>query len=359
MTIKHKLLSAGTLALFLGLTACDNDDSGGSQLSRTDAKTEINAFNNTTKSDLQDLADADGLQAVKDFFQLVSEDDPFGRVGTGKEKLRAFLKDKGTEFKKVFLLTEATKGRTGAEGGFDFEANKGKYSWDEQEGAFFFMGESDNITIYFPTEGSLENNAALRISAYEEVEVVDEFGESYYQPVTLIVAVFVDDTQVVELDLSMEYDEGGFPVVADISLFVEPFTASLRIDATSATSSSVFVSLKEGQETLTAASVTAKYADASKSEESLSSVEGYVQVKNLKLQGSADLTSTSTDFNDIVKLALYANNKKVGDVVFETVNDQQIALIKYADGSTEELEEALQPVIDEFNALSDDLSVNG
>src|SRR5690606_16152649 len=100
MAIRHKLLIAGAFALSFGLTSCDKDDNNnGSQLSRTEAKSEITAFNNTAKSSIQNLANADGLQAVKDFFQLVSEDDPFGRIGTDERKIRTFLREKGTEFK--------------------------------------------------------------------------------------------------------------------------------------------------------------------------------------------------------------------------------------------------------------------
>ena len=360
MTIKHKLLVAGAFALSFGLTSCDNDDNNnGGQLSRNDAKTEIAAFNNNAKGSLQDLADTDGLQAVKDFFQLVSEDDPFGRIGTDGGKIRAYLRDKGKEFKSVFLPAGVSKGRVGEDEGFDFEANKGEYSWDEEAGEFVFTGESDIISISFPTGGSVENNAELRIAAYEEVAVVDEFGDTYYQPVTLIASVFVDQTKVAQLDLDMDYDEGGFPITADVSLFVAPFTASFGVDASGATSSTVYASLKEGQETLTAASLTLKYTDASKNEESVSAVEGYVQVKNLKLQGSIDLLSTSTDFNDFVKLSLYANGKKAGDIVFETVNGQQIPFIKYADGTREALEDLLEPVIDEFNELAGDINTNG
>ncbi len=360
MTIRHKLLVAGAFALSFGLTSCDKDDNNnGSQLSRTDARAEISAFNTATKSSLQNLANADGLLAVKDFFQLVSEDDPFGRIGTDEKKIRDFLRDKGAEFKKVFLPAGASKGRVGDDNGFDFESNKGVYSWDEEAGEFVFTGDANIIVIFFPTNESSANNAELRISAYEEVLVTDEYGDSYYQPVTLVASVFVDATKVAQLDLDMDYDAGGFPVAADVSLFVAPFTASFAIDVTGATSSTVYVSLKEGQEVLTAASLTVKYTDASKNEESVSSLEGYVQVKNLKLQGSVNLLSTSTDFNDFVKLALYANNKKVGDIVFETKNGQQVASIRYADGTKEKLEDLLQPVLDELDALAGDLNVNG
>jgi hypothetical protein len=60
-----------------------------------------------------------------------------------------------------------------------------------------------------------------------------------------------------------------------------------------------------------------------------------------------------------VKLSLHSNNKKVGDIVFETVNGQETPFIKYGDGTKEKLEDALKPVVDEIDALFEDLDVNG
>ncbi len=360
MKINHKLLSVGALSLLLGFTACDKDDDKPSgQLSKTEAKSEISAFNSKAKSDLQDLADADGMQAVKDFFALVNEDDPFGRIGTEKGKLRAFLREKGREFRSVFAPTSITKGRT-AEGPFDFDANTGIYEWNASEEVFELTGNSNIIRIKFPTDGSATNNAELKLTAFEEIEVIDEeTGESYYEPTALDASIEVDGDEVAAVSLEMEYDDAGFPVVADISLTVTPFTASLTANTSAATSSSVAVSLKQGSDVIVATAITVKYKNSSKGEDDLTSLEGYVQFSTLKLQGSVDLTSTSTNFNDFVKMSLYASDKKVGDIVFETVSGQEVPFIKYADGSKEKLEDALKPVADEIDNIFEDLDVNG
>jgi hypothetical protein len=360
MKINHKLLSVGALSLLLGFTACDKDDDKPSgQLSKTEAKSEINAFNSKAKTDLQDLADANGLEAVQDFFELVNHDDPFGRIGTEKGKVRAFLRDKGREFRSVFAPSSITKGRT-AEGAFDFEGNTGIYEWNAEIEEFELTGQSNIIRIKFPAEGSATNNAELKLSAFEEIEVIDEeTGESYYEPTILDASIDVDGDEVAALSLDMEYDDAGFPVVADISLSVTPFTASLTVNASAATSSSIAVSLKQGSDVIVGTSMTVKYKSSSKSEEDLSSLEGYVQFSSLKLQGTVDLTSSSTNFNDFVKLSLHSNNKKVGDIVFETVNGQETPFIKYGDGTKEKLEDALKPVVDEIDALFEDLDVNG
>jgi hypothetical protein len=77
MSITQKLLSAAVLVVLIGISAC-NDDEGPSQLSKEDAQSRISEFNSTASGDLQGFADADGVQAIKDFFDLAQTDDPFG-----------------------------------------------------------------------------------------------------------------------------------------------------------------------------------------------------------------------------------------------------------------------------------------
>lgn len=364
MQIKNSLLGAGALALALTFTSCNNDDEKSSQLSKQDAKAKLATFNSDASQDLQDLADADGVKAMQDFFDLTAIDEPLdGRLASDKKRLRAFLHDKGLEFKSVFVPAGTIKGRTEAEEPFDFDGNKGIYSWNEEIQQFEYQDGSTNIEILFPTEGAETNNAKLQITAYDEQLVEDpEFGDVYYQPTLIKANLFVSEVKKASLDLSIDFDDLGFPTSAEIELMVSPFTASLSFDVSGSTSSTLSFSMLHNTETLVATSVTVKYADSSKSEESLTSIEGFAQIKNVKLQGSIDAqggNGESVDFNDFVKLALYADNVKVGDIVFETENASEVAYVKYADGSKEKLEEVLQPVVDELDALSDSLNNNG
>lgn len=367
MKITSNLLGAGALSMLLCLSACDNDDnskpSSGNQLSKADAKAALSNFNSQASTDLQDLGEAEGLLAVRDFFTLVDQDDPFGRIGTDQKGVRAFFRTKGQEFRSVFSPVTSSKGRTSAEESFDFDAKKGVYEWNEELQAFELTAQSTAIKIKFPTEGSLSNNAELQLLAYADVEITDdETGETYYEPTSLKAELYTDNVKAAGLDLEVEYDEAGFPLTADVAVSVTPFTASLSVDVTNSTSSSISVSLREGQETIIATSIVAKYGDSSKSEESLETLEGFVQFKSLKLQGNVDLTAANgenVDLNSIVKLALYSDNKKVGDIVFVTENAQDVAYVKYADGSKEKLEDVLKPVADEISELGESLQVNG
>ena len=108
--------------------------------------------------------------------------------------------------------------------------------------------------------------------------------------------------------------------------------------------------------------MTATYKDNTKSEESLKKIDGFVQVRNLKLEGTIDVEAANqsqVNWNDIVKLALKADNEKIGDIIMVDENETPVAYLQYADGSKEKLETVLKPVLDEVDALRGDLEVNG
>jgi hypothetical protein len=359
MINNKKILSVFALAGILGLASCSSDDDGGSSLvSKDEAKTKISSFNSAAKADLQDLQDIEGLKAAQDFFDLANADDPFGRVAADHKKFRAFFREKGKDFRSVF--TKNAGGRTAADEPFNYEANLGEYAWNAELQEFEMVDESSIVSIAFPTEGSATNNARLDLTAYSEVELFDEEqGQTYYEPEVLKAALYVDNAKVVGLDLDVEWDEQGFPLTASIEVTVAPFKLTVAFDTKGNTSNSLSVSLLRNQETVVATSITVTYKDASKSEESVKNIEGYVQLRNLKLQGSinaeaANNSQGEVNLNDFVKLALYDGSQKLADVVFEDQDGAAVAYLQYADGTKEKVEDALKPVIDEINALSDD-----
>jgi hypothetical protein len=360
MSITQKLLSAAALVVLIGISAC-NDDEGPAQLSKEDAQSRISEFNSTASGDLQGFADADGVQAIKDFFNLAQTDDPFGRISVDKGKFRAFFREKGKAFRSIFVKDEAL-GRTQT-GVFNFEEHAGVYAWDPllgEQGEFKLIDESNIIIILFPTEGSETNNARLELTAYSEVEFYDEeFDEYRYEPAELKASLFVNQTKVASLDLVIEWDALGFPLSGSVTLEVAPYKATISFNDAAATSSSISASFIKGDRTLIATSVTANYSDDSKSEESLTTLEGYVQFLELKVQGTINAAAANeqeVDWNEIIDVALYHNNDKLGDIVFVMENDEPVAYLQYADGSTEKLETILQPVIDEIEALTEELN---
>lgn len=366
MTLYQKLFSVVALVALVALSSCKDDEKGTNQVSKSEAKSTLSQFNNTAVDELQDITDATGLQAVQDLFDLTQTDDPFGRVGSDKKKIRAFFQQKGREFKSIFVQKKALGGRVASDEPFDFEANQGVYAWNPdlgEGGEFERVGDSDIIEIEFPTEGSETNNASLQLTEYSEVEVYDEEWEEYsYQPELLTAFLFVNDVKVISLHLESSWDEYGFPLTVDLALTVDEFKLDIAFDDSGSTSSALSISLLRNQETLVATSVTAKFKDSSKSEASLKSIDGYVQFLTLKLQGSVNVEATDqaeVNWNKIFKLALYSDGNKLGDVVFVEENEEFVAYLKYADGTKEKLETVLQPVLDEIEELTSEMETNG
>jgi hypothetical protein len=364
MIITKRLLSLAALAAVIGFTSCDNDDDqkDSTQLSKTEAKAKISSFNSSAKTDLQNLSDAEGLKAIGDLFELTDTDDPFGRVGADRKKLRHFFQQKSKSLKSIF--SKNTAGRT-AEESFNFEGNLGIYAWNPElgeAGEFEYIDNAEVIEIQFPTEGSVTNDAKLILTAYSEIEFYDEeFEEVYYEPTLLNASLYVDQAKVASIYLEAEWNQDGFPLAASLMLQVAPYKLNIEFDDSSVNASYVNISLLQNQETLIAIATTVKYKDSSKSEESLSSVDGYLQVKNLKVQGIINgdaLNEQEIDWNDVVKVALYDGDKKLGDIIHVEENGAYVAYLQYADGSKEKLETVLQPVVDEIEKLKEDLHVN-
>jgi hypothetical protein len=360
MIISKRLIAAAALMAAV-FTSCDNDDDAKSesQLSKSEAKAKISSFNASTKSDLQDLGKASGIDAVNDLFDLLRTDDPFGKIGTDKKSIRTFFRAKGKDFRKVFVQPGAVNGKSAGDEPFDFNENKGVYEWNDELQSFVRTGNSDVITIKFPLQNSSTNNGQLILKAYSEVEVYnEEYEETTYEPALLNAELYVDNAKVASLYLEVEWTDAGFPVKASIMATVTPFKLNVEFSDKDATSSYINISLLRNTETLVSTSFTAKYKNNSKDEESLTGVDGFIQVKNLKVQGSVNLeeaSKTEVDWNKVVKAALYDDNQKLGDIVFVEEQDGFETYLQYADGSKEKLETALQPVVDELEKLKGDL----
>lgn len=350
------------LLALLALSSC-KDDSPSNQLSKSEAQEAIADFNTTAASDLQALSGATGTAAIQDMFDLMDLDDPFGRIGTtNREQLKVFFKSKGRAFKSIFVPAKAVNGRSTSEEAFDFNAKKGVYTWNADLSVFELTGESTIIIIEFPTEGSETNNAKLKLNAYSEVETYDEEWDEYsYVPTEISAELYIGEVKVASLEFDADWDDAGFPISANIALTINDFSLEVSLDTSGSTSSTLSLTFKQGSDIIVDASVTVKYDDASKSEESLKSIEGFVQFKNLKLKGNIDIhaaDANNVDWNDVFNFSLYSNGEKLGDVVFVDVDDEPVAYLKYADGSKEKLETVLQPVVDEINDLADEFGLD-
>jgi hypothetical protein len=359
----QKLLSLIVLTVLIGfLASCNKDEGNGNQLSKTEAQAKLSALNAGTTDDLEDLANADGFAALRSLFDLTELDDPFtGRASNDKQKIRNYFRKKGNELRTIFIKKTNESGRINSDEPFDFNGHKGVYEWSFDAQSFVKTGSSTIIEIRFPTEGSSVNNATLKITAYSEVELYDEeWQEIYFEPEVIQASLAVDGEEVASLDLNIGWDDDGFPLTADITVELVPFTGNLSFDVSATMVSTVSASILRNDDIMLATSVTVNYDDASKSEESIETIEGFVQVRDVKLEGEVDVEgmdqSSDGDPNDYVHLALFSDGIKLGDIIFEDEDGDWIPYVQYADGSKEELEDVLDPILDALDDLESDLS---
>ncbi|MEQ9658059.1 hypothetical protein, partial [Fulvivirga sp.] len=214
--------------------------------------------------------------------------------------------------------------------------------------------------INFPTEGSITNNAQLRITAYEDELFEDEF-EEYAMPTTLAVDLAIANVKLVEINFSADYNNEGVPTEGAVSIFLKPYTFTVAFDDSNATSTSGSFSLKSESETLINSSATIVFLSNEKDE--VKTLEGMVTYRTMKLEGDIDVegieSAGEVDYNDFITLALFDNNAKVGDIVFvtEIIDEEEddIPYIQYADGSKQRLEDVFDEAIDELEEFETEI----
>ncbi len=345
-----KLLVLLTLGLFV-FTSCESDEEKGGDIDSNEAKALVDNSADAMEQDIVSLVESEGVNAIIDFADLLDGSEVInGRVDQSK-----WTKERLSLIAQYFVNGPA--GRVNVDEPTSFDDIKGLYEWnpDIQD---FDKEASEFFIVRFPAGESETNNAELKISELEFetiIEVYEDFVDEYEVPSKIEAYLKVDDVTLIELSYLVDWSENGNPEKADIELFVSPFTFSLSFED-ALTKSSLLTSVKKGDDIITQVDLDVTFEDETKEEVLL--VEGSVQYRSLKIAGSIDPREIPEDGdpNEYIKLALYSNNDKVGDIVFvfeEEVGDY-VAYVEYADGSREDLELILEPVLQEIEEIEDE-----
>lgn len=344
MTMKKQNLILLVLlsAIMLCVTSCGDDEAG--RASKAEVKAAFQAANDQISNDVDDFSSSSGYEAINQLSVLTDESNPFGRKSSHTREQAIENLKAGVYAIRGILQHSTTHGRTKSDEPFIFNDNKGVYEWNFQEEIFLRTDDSEIIEIWFPTEGSLTNNAEFRMSAYEEVLTPN--GDELYSPTLIKASIFVDETKELELDADVEYGDEDQPLKADVYCFVNPFALDISFDDTQAKSTSFNESLSKSGTVLLGLGATVNFQDASKDEELIASVTGYIQLLDLKfiVRIKAPTASSSTDINDFVTIAIKLRNKVGGKIILEQdgTTEEFVPLVQYTDGSTEPLENLLQ-----------------
>ncbi len=353
-----KLNLYGLVIGLLILTACGNDDESKATFTVEQAKQSMSKLSTDMSADIVDITSAEGVDAVGDLVSILELSDPFSGRLSSEEKAN-WLKRHAVLFKSVFVTKPLENGRV-AEAGFDYGAHIGTYDWNADTESFDKTTGANIIIINFPQEGSTENNITLRITEYAEEQFSDDF-DSYYMPTVIAADLSIDGVEQISLDFSADYNSNGDPIAAAVELFLNPYTFAVAFDDSQTKTATGSASIKKAQETIVAVSLKVDFLSVQKEDVDL--IDGFVQYRNMKIQGNVDVngieSAENPDPNDFVTLALYDNSNKVGDIIFKTEMvdgyEEDVPYIKYADGTMEKLEDVLKPVLDELEDFENEV----
>lgn len=355
--MKTKLIYLFAL-LAISFTACDKTEDGEDKdLTKEQADAAINSMADDMSGDIAGIMDTEGGAAIESLATLFGESSLFEDEEGGRKKKE--IRKTAQHLYRMFVPSQKIAGRSLRAQEFIFEEHTGVYDYNFDLEDFEKTGDSDVIEINFPTEGSASLNGQLVISALDIIEYTysDEWGEyTDTYPTNLVASLKVDNVEQASIDMEIAYNDDFMPVSADVAVFVNPYSFAISFTNTNSSNASFAASIKKGSETIAAVDV-----DVVKDgEEDIKSANGFVQYRSMKLQGSI----TNPDYmnpepesaNDFIKLTLYQNSSKVGDIKFFTESDEwgeyEEPYLVYNDGTKKSVEEVMEPVLE---ALEEEL----
>ena len=117
-----------TLAAFSFLTfSCDDKETTetNAELTAEQAKVVLTQSSSDATADIIEITSTEGIDGLRNFFNLIGETDPFGgRSDVSHKEYRDFIKKQTRLFRHIFSPKKSITGKE-EEGDFDFEANKG------------------------------------------------------------------------------------------------------------------------------------------------------------------------------------------------------------------------------------------
>jgi hypothetical protein len=364
-TNRLKLLSL-LLASSVFVASCDDNEKG--SIAAEDAAATMNALDEELASELGQVQQAEGFVALESLAKLSGAGIvlPTGRAKDMHKNPTRFVRQ-GVTALKTMITVPTQSSRTLDEEAFDFNANKGVYTYNFNLGIFQKTATSNIIEIRFPTEGSTTNDAVFRLTDYKEVLIEDSWF-SYYEPTAIEATLDVDGAKQASVSAQVEYHQDGEAKFANITYFVNPYTYEMDLDDRLANASSFSQYLKKENDVLLGWGIAATFdSQYPKEDGTPKSLTGTVQLSNvvftINLNTPSQPPQGDFDYNDYIKISITIDGKKAGNVVWvmEAGNDEPTPYVQYTDGSKEPLEdifEALEEALDELDVL-DDVGVLG
>jgi len=361
MKTLRNIFTLAVIGSMLIFTGCEEEETT-KTISKEEAVQTLEENSQEMASDLDQMEETDGMNAMEVLTALAEKEDPFAKKKLlGSESIFQSIEKtlKPSNNKLIKRLGEEP---------FDFQAHTGTYTW-QAEGKWLVDTEnpSDAIVIEFPTDTAaspVTNDATLTLSTYEETMVTDSAGNENYVPTNLQAMLEIGSVKAVEISWELgleELDDGSKKVNSlDGYIYLKPFTYSLSLSDNSFSTS---ISHEDIETTLMSVNLDVTFMD---NMEDVKKVEGNVQARNLNFKGwikpyameniSPDEVQSIDDvvdyYNEQIDLALYTydQNNKIADVKFvkSETTDSEVPLelvFVFKDDSTRPVKEYFQNLI--------------
>lgn len=345
-----KKILFGLITVLFILTGCQNDDEQTTDLNAEEAKLLVEGSASSLSDDIVSLVESEGAKGLMKVADFVEEHS----LIAGRASQKVWTKNHLESL--IGRFVDGPSARVNSSNPSSFEDIKGLYVWnfDLQK---FDVTASDFFIVQFPADGSSTNNAEFKISNLEfvTIKVLDGVEEDQV-PSTIAAHLKIDDVTVADLAYSVKWTSEGSPEEADVALFIDPFNFTIDFTDTFAKSTSLLTSISIDEDIIVSVDVDVSYETESKDDPFL--IEGNVQYRGLKIEGNVDARKIGLDGNpnDFVNLALYSDEAKIGDIVFVLEEDEAgfkdyVPYVTYTDGSQENLETLLEPVLEEIESI--------
>lgn len=367
--MRIKFILPAMIAMSFAFTGCNKDkeeeeDTAPAELTKEEGESAISGLSINAKQDFIDMQESEGGEALDNLTGLLGNNDgdsPLGRGYQGK---------KGKAFRGILSgfksSIKSTQGKTAEDEDWDFEANKGTYTYNNATDDFDLTdGTTDAIVIIFPAdEDDLgTNNATLTVSDYTE----DAEG----QPTRLKGDLKVDGDLVTSIDYTGAFDGEGEPTSLDVTFVLVPFEMKGSLSKDSDTKLSGSSSLTKSGTTIydVAGNVEFKTSEL----EDLVALSGHVQYGDVRVTGSIDgerieeldaqdTDPTSAEINSAFDATItrQSTGAKIGTLVAADYTDEDQdtypnLFVEYNDGSQELAEGILEDLIAEIETFVEEL----
>jgi outer membrane murein-binding lipoprotein Lpp/uncharacterized Fe-S cluster protein YjdI len=324
------LAIVGSVLMFAG---CEEEEST-KTIEKEEAEQVLSNNSEEMASDLDQMANSQGMEAMNVLVGLTEKDDPFAqKKSLGGESVVSTLQE-------ALRTTENKIARRKSSQPFPFDDLTGTYEWQAQgEWNVDLNTPSDAIVIEFPTDTTVENpenNATMTLSSYSETMITDSSGNEQYVPTDIEATLKVNDTKVAEInwELSIEQVNNETPVLnsLDASIYLKPFSYSLEL-----TQNSLLATMStENVKDILGVDIDVTFMD---NMEDVKKVQGSVKIRNLQFKGwikpyamenvdAEGITSTGDlvdYYNEQIDVSVFRadNGNKLADIKFVEDTDSQ------------------------------------